>query len=212
MPHGRDGVLEGIEYRWIKGLSQFIVCGSLFDIVGALFIGFRGSIGFIIRLGFLIHIILLAAMVREDVIFLPSYHQFACLGTDRQCFPVPVPRTDVRLVREDVIFLPSYHQFACLGTDRKCFPVPVPRPDARLVREDVIFPPSYHQFACLGTDRKCFPVPVPRTDARLVREDVIFPPSYQPGVKNHLIFFIPSHMSYVVLLALFCCFSAPFIV
>ena len=52
MPHGRDGVLEGIEYRWMKGLSQIIVCGSLFDIVGALFIGFRGSIGFIIRLVF----------------------------------------------------------------------------------------------------------------------------------------------------------------
>ena len=151
-------------------------------------------------------------MVRESVNFLLSYHQFACLGTDRKCFPVPVPCTDARMVQEDVIFLQPYHQFVCLGTDRKCFPVPVPRTDVRLVREDVIFMQQYHHFACLGPDRKCFSVPVPRTDARLVREASSFLPSYQPGVKNHLIFFIPSHMSYVVLLALFCCFSAPFIV
>ena len=88
-------------------------------------------------------VILLAAMVREDVIFLQAYHQFVCLGTDRKCFPVPVPCTDVRLVREDVICPPPYHQFVCLGTDRKCFPVPVPRTDARLVREDVIFLQPY---------------------------------------------------------------------
>lgn len=88
-------------------------------------------------------VILLAAMVREDVIFLQPYHQFVCIGTDSKCFPVPVPCTDVRLVREDVIFLQSYHQLVCLGTDRKCFPVPVPRTDVRLVRESVNFLPSY---------------------------------------------------------------------